>query len=73
MSEAPQAQRHSAVEDGALRPLPVTPLSQPLHLTVHHLGGPEDGWYVVCKGKKSRYPGWICLSDLMADLHNGGR
>jgi len=41
---------------------------KPITLTLRYRGGPEDGWLVVLGADSWRFPGWMCLSDVVRTM-----
>jgi hypothetical protein len=39
-------------------------------LEVAYIGGRESFWWVKCRGKRYRLPGWMALEDVMSLVHH---
>jgi hypothetical protein len=44
----------------------------PITITIRYRGGAEAWVEVVGRGEVNRYPGWVCLYDLLADVNSLG-
>ena len=38
-------------------------------ISVKYRGGPEAWYEIKARGRTVRYPGWVCLSDLMQEIN----
>jgi hypothetical protein len=49
--------------------LPPRDPSVPLKISVKFRGGPECWYEIHARGGMARYPGWICIHDVMSDIN----
>src|SRR6185503_20745786 len=65
---AQQDRRGAASSSPALRQWP---RRDPITITVRSRGGAESWWEVRARGRTHRFPGWVTLEDVMAQVHGG--
>jgi hypothetical protein len=41
---------------------------EPLWIEVRYRGGPEASWLIRARGRTYRYPGHLCLHDVLAEV-----
>lgn len=44
---------------------------RPIWISVQYRGGAEDSWLVNARDRVRRFPGHMCLSDVMREINEG--
>jgi hypothetical protein len=66
----PEGHSGSQPKAGFWRRFPARNAREPLKITVKFRGGPECWYEVHARGSIGRYPGYICIHDIMSDINN---
>lgn len=66
---APQAAQHSQPKAVRWYHMRARDRRKPLTLTISFRGGPEQWFEIHARGSIGRFPGYVCLADVMAAIY----